>query len=441
MAPGFCPVSDCGFGSKTPPGRAAPRKVLKLDGGPWPARSVFWMPNIPAALMQNIRTTLFLIGLCMVAFVARPASAQTSTDSPDDGVSPGKLQFLPAPISDGLDVNLWGWLGYNYEQSDEHSSYWDGQIQLDLNKSFGDRFAITTDINFIDANNYRFGQLEQAFATLMLFEQSGTLLTVGKFNAPFGVEPRDFWNRSTGTTSLLFGAQPQDLIGIMLTQPIGQTGLKIRAFVANEFEGHADFNQPPSAGITLEYRPVHEWSFAVTNWVGPGFVPNEAEGEYSGPSSYRRINKDAYGGGSSAYTDSTSVINRNYLGPELEARQGGTLYFVEARAIWIPRPDFNLAAEGLFGTTGSSDGGASWAGAMILANYNLTDRWRLFGRWSFLNDGDGLITGIQQRRHEVSGGLAFEVYHNVEMRGEYRHDFSRGTDDVDTVSIHLSFGI
>ena len=78
---------------------------------------------------------------------------------------------------------------------------------------------------------------------------------------------------------------------------------------------------------------------------------------------------------------------------------------------------------------------------MVLANCNLTDRWRLFGRWSFLNDGAGLITGIVQRRHELSCGVAFEVYHDVEIRGEYRHDFSRGTDDVDTVSIHFSFGI
>ena len=77
---------------------------------------------------------------------------------------PWKLQFLPAPISDGLDINIWGWLGYDFEQADEHSTYWDGELQLDVNKSFGDRFAITADVNFIDANNYKFGQLRRRSA-------------------------------------------------------------------------------------------------------------------------------------------------------------------------------------------------------------------------------------------------------------------------------------
>ena len=35
-----------------------------------------------------------------------------------------------------------------------------------------------------------------------------TIFTVGKFNAPFGIERRDFWDRLTGSTSLLFHALP-----------------------------------------------------------------------------------------------------------------------------------------------------------------------------------------------------------------------------------------
>ena len=94
---------------------------------------------------------------------------------------PENSVFSPRQIADGLDINLWGWLGYGIQKSDEWDSYWDGQLQLDITKSFSDRLAVTADMNFNDANNHQFGQLEQLFATVMLFEQSGTLLTAGKF--------------------------------------------------------------------------------------------------------------------------------------------------------------------------------------------------------------------------------------------------------------------
>jgi hypothetical protein len=406
------------------------------------------------------RKTLWWIAIAALVSVPRCVQGQTTFPRPDNkqaNASPSdaapaenaasapelsdKLRFLPPPIADGLDVNLWGWLGYSREFSGGPESYWDGELQLDINKTFGDRFAITADVNFVDADNHMFGQLEQAFGTVLVSEKSGTLLTVGKFNSSFGVEPRDFWNRATGTTSLLFGAEPQDLIGFMVTQPIGQTGVKVRPFIVNGFDGHLNVDRPPSAGITVEYRPVHEWSFAVTNWVGPGFLRREsASGVYVG---------DTYGSGpgstspttDSSYSSSSDVVVGNWLGPDFEARRGGTLYFLDAKATWMPTPDFTLAAEGLFGTTGSSDGRASWGGVLLLATYDITDRWRAFGRWSFLNDAQGLVTGAAQRRHELSAGVRYQIVRNAELRAEYRHDFSDETDGIDSVSVHLSFGL
>lgn len=224
----------------------------------------------------------------------------------------------------------------------------------------------------------------------------------------------------------------------MLTQPIGQTGLKVRPFLVNQFEGHFEFDQPPSAGVTVEYQPTHEWSFSVTNWVGPGFL-REDDDEQAAVGASGEYSKSADAG--SSYYGSSAVTAGNWLGPDLEARRGGTLYFLDAKATWLARPDLTLAAEALYGTTGSSSGRASWGGLLLLANYDLTDRWRVFGRWSFLNDADGLVTGTIQRRHELSTGVGFQVIRNVEIRGEYRHDFSNTDDDVDTVSVHLSFGV
>src|SRR5439155_12656340 len=115
------------------------------------------------------------------------------------------------------------------------------------------------------ANGNNRADLEQGFVSMRLFDDAGTLLTIGKFNANFGVEPRDFWDRRTGTTSLLFSAQPQDLIGVMVTQPIGDTGLTLRPFVSADFQGGWNFDQTPSAGLMAEYKPNKDLSFAVTN--------------------------------------------------------------------------------------------------------------------------------------------------------------------------------
>jgi hypothetical protein len=133
------------------------------------------------------------------------------------------------------------------------------------------------------------------------------------------------------------------------------------------------------------------------------------------------------------YTD------RSWLGPSLDAGRGGTLYFLDATLAWTPRSDLTLAAEALLAATGPSSGHFAWGGCLLLANFDVTDRLRLFGRWSFLDDPQGLVTGEAQRRHELSGGFGLTIARGVEFRAEYRHDFSAAAGDVDGVSAHLTF--
>jgi hypothetical protein len=63
----------------------------------------------------------------------------------------------------------------------------------------------------------------------------------------------------------------------------------------------------------------------------------------------------------------------------------------------------------------------------------------VFARWSALDDSNWLITGIFQKCQEVSGGVGYQIFDGVELRGEYRHDFSNVTPDFDSISIHLTF--
>jgi len=334
------------------------------------------------------------------------------------------IGLLPPSVSEDLEVDVWGWIGALHTSDND---YWDGELSVGITKTFDQRVTLSAQGNFIDANGELRAELEQGYVSALLFPNSQTLLTVGKFNANFGVEARDFWNRRTGTTSLLFGAQPQDLVGAMLTQPLGDSGVKVRPFISADFQGQFNFDQPPSGGVMVEYRPSATWNMAVTNWIGPGFVV------FGGKPLESPYSRDAYG------TDADAVVE-NWQGPNIVGERAGTLYFFEAKTVWQTFPDLTISAEYLIGTTiNASTGPWGWQGFMVLGDYDITNSLHTYGRFSYLDDDDWLITGSFQTRREVSVGFGYEIFDDVEVRGEYRHDFSNSHPDVDIVSVHLTF--
>ena len=329
-----------------------------------------------------------------------PSSQELSPDgaAAGDSSSPSLKQrlidSLPPSVSEGLDVNVWGWLSELHNDQKEYNNYYDAEISLGVTKSFSQRFTLSAQGNFIDANGIRRGELEQGYASLLLNPAQGSILTVGKFNANFGIEGRDFWNRTTGTTSLLFGAQPQDLVGVMLTLPIGDTGIKLRPFLTEDFQGQFYFNQSPNAGMNLGYQPTHDLSFGVTGMTGPGFVL------FGGRPIHSPYPRGDYG-------DDYSVSPvANWQGPNLFAESGGTMYFVEVKAAWQIRPDLRLSAEFLQEHTRTSSGSWGWYGFLAQADYDLTDRLHCFARWSYLDDHNWLVTGVFQRRKKRAEGSA-----------------------------------
>jgi putative OmpL-like beta-barrel porin-2 len=359
-----------------------------------------------------------------VAFVivaSTRADAQSTTNPSYANSQSFRLeQLLPDSVAQNTDLNAWGWFSYLHDSSrdPDQKYYWESDLALGVTQRFGDNLAATVDMHLL-SDNYADprGFLDQAFLTARLSEQSGTLLTVGKFNADFGVEPRNEWDRLAGTTSLLFGAEPQDLVGLELTQPIGDGRLSLRPFLAAQFDGDSDFHGPPLGGISLQWKPSDSVTLNWTNLVGRGVVQHFDYYFYDYLSEY------LYG---------------NWEGVHLHATPGGTLYFSDANVTWAPRPDLTLALEGLIATTGPAGQYQAWGGAMFLANYDITDRWRVFARWSYLNDPLWIVSGATETRNELSGGLAYKLMDGIEIRGEYRHDFAP-LQDLDSVSAHLTF--
>jgi hypothetical protein len=342
-------------------------------------------------------------------------SATSQISSPASQASDSKPAFFQ-----GLDVGAWGWLGGLRSWSNNGDSYyWDAEASINATKSFNGKAALTVQYNFIDANNLVHGELEQAYGSVLVLDRYQTSVAVGKFNANIGIEARDFWNRQGGTTSLLFGAEPQDMAGLMITQPIPGTDFTIRPFVTEGLEGTFDFGKTPSWGLIAEYRPNEELELCVTNFFGPGYKPTM---------------------GLARYYDQPEL---NWPGPSLDGVPGGTLYLLDVRGTWSVTTNLTLGAEYLYAANSASPHGLGWTGFLIQGNYTIDEHWRTFARWSYLNDSGSLVTGDTGLHQELSGGIAYMVDPDLhlEIRAEYRHDFTSYGDHDDVVSIHLSLGV
>jgi hypothetical protein len=162
----------------------------------------------------------------------------------------------------------------------------------------------------------------------------------------------------------------------------------------NGFNDDLDINDQPSVGFMAQYQPCPDVVLAVSNWWGP----------------------------------------------ETAGDTGDTLYFVQAQAIWEATPALSFEGEYLYGMTESPTGDMHWTGGLVLVNYDIDEQWRVFTRWSCLDDPDGFITGTIQRSQEVSTGFGLYLVPLVEIRGEIKHNFIANRGDTDSVGLHATFG-
>jgi hypothetical protein len=346
-----------------------------------------------------------------------PAQTPPPSELPDHALTLNSLP-VPSKYGDGFDLNFWTWLQYQRANQDGPDSWWAAEFELDLTKSFGDRIAASVDVQVVDESDEATVEIEQAFVSFLLSPENGTILTAGKFNSPWGIEARDYWDRLTGTVSLIFRAQPQDLTGVMLTYPAGKSGIILRPFVALGFDDTASLNDSLAGGVMIEYRPSDALSLAATGWYGPGIAAPSAPNPY----------------GSSIWT-----LTNAWYGPDFES-DGGHAQFLDLQAYWHARRDLTLGAEYLIAHSHNPGEDVQWNGVLLLANYDLDDRWRVYTDYSYLNDPNGVITGVSQRRQEVALGVGFRPHQAVDFTLEYRYDASNALEDLSTVTINGSFG-
>jgi hypothetical protein len=267
-----------------------------------------------AALRIGCAATLLLFAATSVAQTAEPSDYAES----DLIARTGLRQH-------GWDFGLWGWAYYSVNDQEEYDKTWGAELELDITKTFAKRLSLAADVEYINYDDHQRGNFEQLFASTLLSPDSGIVLTVGKFNAPFGAESRDYWDRYTATPSLAFISQPQDLRGVMLTTPLGNTDVTLRSFIVSGFSDESTIPSRPSFGMMAEYKPNSRIDLAITGWVGPGVLL--PEGSYGWGDDY-----DAEAAEYSQMYQNLELAN-GWTGAEFETARKGALYFIDAYAI------------------------------------------------------------------------------------------------------------
>jgi hypothetical protein len=233
--------------------------------------------------------------------------------------------------------------------------------------------------------------VQQAYASLML--PAEIVVDAGKFVTNAGaelIEAKDNWLYSR---SYLFGfAIPFTHTGVRATVPIpGVEGLSFMAGLVNGWD-----NPPGSVGSSK---------------VGMGSLA------YNGPSSTIAVVNFLYGKRDSSLPDERTLVD-----------------VVLGRAFG----DLALNVNFDYG----DEGGLSYWGISGMARYSLCgDKLRIAARGEYLNDDDGLATGVANKYYEGTLGIAVPVGSQVELRLEGRHDrmdtaaFATGKDHQTTVEV------
>jgi hypothetical protein len=335
---------------------------------------------------SSIESLFPAVGKIDAASSGAPAASKSASDGSGYGDS---------GYGGGFKWSIWGWLSYLRTPQQDRSTFWAYEFELGLTKSFSQEIAATVEFDYMDIPDNEL-YIEQMFISFMFPQFDETILTAGKFNAPFGAEPRDFWNRVSASRSLLFRRQPQDLVGLMLTHRIGETDVYLRPMLVNGYFAETGFdnNEEPSLALMVEYKPTDDLSIAGTYWHGP----------------------------------------------ELDDNVSDKLQFVDAHIRWNLTDAFSVAGEYQFGTTRSPTGPLDWYGYLALANYDFSDQFRVFVQWSLLNDRDGFQTGRVEQADEINVGFGWYIHSMVELRAEYRHDYRPAQGDLDHWDAHLAFG-
>ncbi len=262
-------------------------------------------------------------------------------------------------------------------------------IAMQPDEGFGGVVVLNagTDANVIAATgsgaNNDF-DVQQAFIS---YKTGGAHLMFGKFATLVGAEVIESPDDLNFSRSILFGyAIPFTHTGVRLHYDVNDM-LSATVGVNNGWDNLKDNNKQKSVEAAISITPSDMFSLSVQGLSGV------EDGVNNGAGIVQQGNR--------SLIDVVATVNAT------------------SQLSFVVNADYGIQKKGT--VTGTA---AKWWGIAGYGNYQLTDQWRLAVRGEYFDDRDGFRTGTKQKWKEVTTTLAFAPTKHVELRGEYRHDWS-----------------
>lgn len=294
------------------------------------------------------------------------------------------------------------------------------QFELDLDKSFGENIRIRADLDFgrflsgsgrsTEGANF---VVEQAYVTFGL--ASGEF-SVGRFNAPVGYYVVDRAFNPTISFSTIY----DDLT------PTNVTGMK--AYWA--FTDTIDLN------VYIMNNMFDCLQIGATCLTGPNTGPFTADSAV--PSWGMRL------GFNWGEDDTASTFGVSYMGgPEQGTNTNFDHLFDLDFAIKVTE-NLLVAGEGIYYQRNNLPAFAGlpngkYAGGLLVLDWQASELWDLFFSYGYINDFQGVVTGIDQQHHNWVIGFGYNITDGAKFKMEYRADLFLYSSTPDPRS--ATFGI
>lgn len=244
----------------------------------------------------------------------------------------------------------------------------------------------------------------QAYGTYVVPLGSGLTVDFGKFSSALGIEGNYTKDQINYTRSYYFNYLPYYHMGFRANYDVNKK-LNVAYWLVNGANQTEDFNGFKSQALLLTVKPNDKLTWNVNYYSGQ-------EGRDASPNLNPGI----------PLLPTQPGLPANPLTPVPDGRT----HILDTYASWTATPKLTLAAEAdyVVSRNFAHDAPSHVGGAAGYLRYQMASKFAVGSRFEYLSDRGGLFSGVNQALKEFTLTGIFPLADGLQMRWEYRRDFS-----------------
>jgi hypothetical protein len=328
----------------------------------------------------------------LASLADKPEGTSTNSESAPDHSAP--------PLPDDLVVTGFVDASFFYDGQTELGSFGLDQVEVDVEKSIGDKGSLRFDVEWASDGEGGFApDVEQGYLTFNPNFAGDATFSFGKFNAPIGFELLDAPDMYQYSHALVFdNGLPTNLSGAMYNTPIGVWD--VAAYVCNGWDTNVDPDQDKTVGGRLGY--------GGSDWGAIGFSAIH---------------------GTETVEDASTTLTVFDIDLAVNPAEN-----------WTMGGEFNKGSHDLGPET------AEWWGFLVMSHWDFTDTVGGTIRFDYFDDQDGSrLSGAPEVRKAVAVAPTFALGDGMGALLEVRWDwssenvFSKSTGEPSDSSVVVAF--